>query len=361
MSDNNTNNESDNNNELENLSSANLPVHVPDRRRKLTGIAATAWEHPADRAALQTLRAIPTLDEVVRKVMSFVGERGVRQLFTADAVRVGPRQRPRLDALYTEVLDTLDCPERPDLFVTQTPFVNAMAVGFSKPFIVVHTGALGLLDAPQQRVLLGHEVGHVMSGHSTYSTLALLFLNLGLSSIPGLGLLALPVQLALLEWYRKAEFSSDRAGLLASQDPMEAMRMFLLFAGGSARNDETNLDEFLVQAQEYEADGGAIDTVFKLLNVVGRTHPFNTVRAAELQRWIRSGDYDRIIAGEYPRRGDSTTERPLRDDYADAADYYGEKVRGVMNNVTRAARRASDNLGGAFGSGFGGPSEDERE
>ena len=121
-----------------------LPVPAPFRRRLLTGIAPVAWEHPADRAALQTLRSIPGLDELVRRVMSFLGERGVRQLFTADSVRVNERQRPRLNALYSEVLETMDWPERPDLFVTQTPFVNAMAVGFQRPFIVVHTGALAL-------------------------------------------------------------------------------------------------------------------------------------------------------------------------------------------------------------------------
>src|SRR5438874_9267821 len=41
----------------------------------------------------------------------------------------------------------------------------------------------------------------------------------------------LPVQLALLEWYRKSELSSDRAGLLACQDPTASMRMFLKMAG----------------------------------------------------------------------------------------------------------------------------------
>src|SRR5215211_1334175 len=101
-------------------------------------ISSRAWEHPADRAALNTLRAIPGFDEVVRKIASFFGERGVRQLFLANAVRVGPRQRPKLDAIYTEVLATLDFPgERPELYVSQTPFVNAMAVGFTKPFIVI--------------------------------------------------------------------------------------------------------------------------------------------------------------------------------------------------------------------------------
>jgi Zn-dependent protease with chaperone function len=328
-------------------SPAHLPVHTPSRRRVLTGIAPVAWEHPADRAALQTLRAIPGLDELVRKVMSFVGERGVRQLFTADSVRVNERQRPALHALYTEVLETLDWPERPDLFITQTPFVNAMAVGFAKPFIVVHSGALAMLGEPQQRVLLGHEVGHVMSGHSTYSTLALLFLSLGFNVVPGLGLIALPIQLALLEWYRKAEFSADRAGLLASQEPLDAMRMFLLFAGGSGTGDETNLDEFLAQAQEYESDGGAVDLLFKLLNVAGRTHPFNTVRAAELQRWIRAGGYDGIINGEYVRRG-SGADKPLSDDYADAAGYYGDRMKGVINQVADAARRATNTMNNAF-------------
>ena len=66
-------------------------------------ISSRAWEHPADRAALNTLRAIPGFDEVVRKIASFFGERGVRQLFLANAVRVGPKQRPRLNQIYSEM------------------------------------------------------------------------------------------------------------------------------------------------------------------------------------------------------------------------------------------------------------------
>jgi hypothetical protein len=61
--------------------------------------APSTWEHPADRAALAALRAIPGFDEVVRKVAAFFGERGVRHLFTANAVRVGPTQFPKLDAM----------------------------------------------------------------------------------------------------------------------------------------------------------------------------------------------------------------------------------------------------------------------
>jgi Zn-dependent protease with chaperone function len=315
-------------------------------RKTLTQIAPVAWEHPADRAALNTLRALPGFDEVVRRVMGFLGERGVRHLFTANAVRVGPRQRPKLDALYTEVLATLDWPERPELFISQTPFANAMAVGFERPFIVLNTGALALLDREEQRVILGHELGHIMSGHATYTTLALIILNIGLGTVPGLGLITLPIQLALLEWYRKAELSADRAGLLASQDPTTSMRLFLRFAGGTSADDEMSLEEFLAQAREYETGGSAIDSIFKVLNVAFRTHPFHTVRAAELERWVQSGAYERIVGGEYPRRG--SDDRPLTDDYAEAAGYYGTQARSAVDQVADVLRSARDAFAEAF-------------
>ncbi|HEY9448182.1 MAG TPA: M48 family metallopeptidase [Gemmatimonadaceae bacterium] len=314
--------------------------------RVLTQIAPVAWEHPADRAALNSLRALPGFDEVVRKVMGLIGERGVRHIFTANAVRIGPRQRPKLDALYTEVLATMDWPERPELFVSQTPVANAMAVGFEKPFIVVNSGAMELLGSEERRVILGHELGHIMSGHATYTTLALIILNIGFGSMPGLGLITLPIQLALLEWYRKAELSSDRAALLATQDPTASMQLFLRFAGGAEMDDETNLDEFLLQAEEYEASGNAVDSIFKALNVIFRTHPFNTVRAGELQRWIRSGAYEKIIGGDYPRRGDANP--PLADDLSEAAGYYGDQARGVVDEVANALRGARDAFNEAF-------------
>ncbi|HJU90848.1 MAG TPA: M48 family metallopeptidase [Gemmatimonadaceae bacterium] len=327
-------------------------------RKILTQISPTAWEHPADRAALQTLRAIPGFDDLVKKILGFFGERGIRHLFLANAVRIGPRQRPKLNALYTEVLETMDWPERPDLYVTQTPFANAGAVGFERPFIVLNSGALALLDREEQRVILGHELGHIMSGHATYRTIALILLWIGSRNLPFLaGMALLPIELALFEWYRKSELSSDRAGMLSSQDPNASMRMFLKFAGGGARletenmppaaeEDMISLDEFLLQAREYEEGGTAIDTIFKVLNVAFRTHPFNTVRAGELQRWMMSGEYERILGGDYPKRGEES--RPLSQDYADAAGYYGEQTRGAVDEVAAILRGARDAFTGAF-------------
>ena len=312
-------------------------------RIALPQISSTAYEHPADRAALNALRALPGFDEVVRKVASFFGERGIRQVFLANAVRVGPAQRPQLDALYTEVLETLDWPTRHELYVSQTPVVNAMAVGFDKPFIVLNSGLLRTLDREEQRAVIAHELGHIMSGHATYTTLALLLIVLGTKNLPFLaGIALMPFELALFEWFRKAEFSADRAGLLGTQDPNANMRVFLKFAGGRIEpgdDDTISLDAFMTQAAEYEAPGGAIDKIWQLINTAFRTHPFATVRAGELQRWIQSGEYDRILRGDYPRRGSEKT-RPLGDDFADAAGYYGGEARETASTFSQSFNRA---------------------
>src|SRR5829696_6337201 len=126
----------------------------------LPQISSRAWEHPADRAALNALRAIPGFDEVVRKVAGFITERGLRHLFLANSVRVGPRQRPKLDAALTDVLATLDWPTRPQLYVSQTPVANASAIGFEQPFIVINSGAIEILDDEELRFIIAHEMGH---------------------------------------------------------------------------------------------------------------------------------------------------------------------------------------------------------
>jgi Zn-dependent protease with chaperone function len=320
-------------------------------RKKLTQIASTAWEHSADRAALNALRAIPGFDTVVRKVASYFGEKGIRQIFLANAVRVGPTQRPKLWAIYQEVLETLDWPEVPELYVTQTPLVNAAAVGFEKPFIVINSGAIDLLEPEEQRDILGHELGHIMSGHTTYTTIAIIILTIGLQNLPFLaGLALLPFQLALLEWYRKAELSADRAGLLATQDVRTSFSTFLKMAGGKAFGDEINVDAFMEQAKSYETEGDFADKIWQVINTAFRTHPFGTVRAAELQRWIASGGYDKILGGDYRRRGDAATP-PLTDDFVDAAGYYGDQAKGAMETISGVIGRARSAFNETFKEG----------
>jgi Zn-dependent protease with chaperone function len=331
----------------------NSTLPAPRPRQAFPEIAAVSWEHPADRAALQALRSVPGVDEVVRRVLGLLGgERGVRLLFQGNAVRVGPNQFPKLWHMHNEATTTFDWPSVPELYVSQTPFFNAGAYGIDAPFIVLHSAALELLDDDELRVLLSHELGHVMSGHALYRTIAAILALVSLGALPMLtGLAVLPIRLAFLEWSRKSELSADRAGLLGGQDIVIAQRLDMKMAGGGRGPGfagQLNVDAFMQQAHEYATSSEGLDVVYKVLSTLALTHPMHTVRAAELQRWVSTGEYDRIVRGEYVRRTADTAERPLRDDMAAAGSYYAGEARDLVDQVTGAARRAADRAREAF-------------
>jgi Zn-dependent protease with chaperone function len=314
---------------------------------RFAGIAPSAWEHPADRAALQTLRAVPGFDQVVKKSIGFLGERGIRMMFQANAVRVSARQFPELHRLMNEVQNTLDWPEEVPLFVSQHPWFNAGAYGVDKPFIVLNSVTLDILEEAELRVLLGHELGHVMSGHALYRTMLALILSFGLNNLPWLtGFALLPIRLALQEWSRKSELSSDRAALLACQNTDDAIRMFLKAAGGTITKSSTlDLAAYKEQIADYEQHEG-FDAVFKLLNLLSQTHPFHTLRAAELQRWSQSEEYRDILAGSYRRRTEPQTPHSYGADFTEAAAYYAGEAKlraGEVSEVAKGvARQTSD-------------------
>lgn len=316
------------------------------QRRILSQIAAVSWEHPADRAALNTLRKIPGFDLFLRKIFALFGERALRLAFKANAVRTSEKQYAWVHARLARVCEVLDVENPPECYISQTHLVNAGAVGFGEPFIVLNSSMLEILSEDEVEAVLGHEVGHILSGHVLYRTLLFLVLSLLVVRYPVAGLALQPILMALMEWYRKSELSSDRAGLLAIQNPRIAMSSLMQLAGGS-RGASLDLDEFIAQSDEYRAGGDLLDAVYKVLNVLGQTHPFAVIRVAELRDWIESGEYDRILAGEYQRRGEND-DRPYREDVRAAAKGYQEGAREIFDEVDAAVDRLRDRLTGAF-------------
>lgn len=314
-------------------------------RRILTEISPASWEHPADRATLESLRRIPAFDDVLRALFGMFGERAIRLAFQANAVRVTDKQFPRIHERYQEVLRTLDAPEDYELYISENPFVNAGAYGMNRPFIVLHSEAVRVLSEEELTFILGHEVGHVLSGHVLYRTMMALLLLLAQQGFPVVGLAARAILLGLLEWSRKAELSSDRAGLLACQNPEAALSSFMTLACGSPA-DGTNLTEFLRQSDEYRQAGDLADEIFKVVNLLPMTHPFHVLRAGQLRDWIEAGEYDRILRGEYRRR--SEERGAWKDDLAEAAQSYRDGARTTLDNMAEAARK----MRGKFAEGF---------
>ncbi|MEU9940028.1 M48 family metallopeptidase [Streptomyces lavendulae] len=326
-------------------------------RRRFPGISSRAYEHPADRSALVALRKLSGFDTVFKALSGLLPERSLRLLFLSDSVRVGETQFPHLHEMLRDACYILDLEQIPLMYVQQDPRPNAMCIGLDEPIIVVTTALVELLDEEEMRAVIGHEVGHALSGHAVYRTVLLFLTNLALKVawIP-LGTVAISaIVTALREWFRKSELSADRAGLLVGQDLNASMRGLMKLAGGNHLH-EMNVDAFLAQAEEYEAGGDLRDSVLKILNMLPRTHPFTTVRAAELKKWSQNRDYQRIMDGHYPRR-EEDKDTSVTDSFRQSASHYADSVRGskdpLMKLVGDIAGGAGD-LGGKLRDRFTG-------
>jgi len=331
---------------------------VPDRSRiRLPGISSRAYEHPADRSALVALRKLTGFDTILRNLAGLFNDRALRLMYLASSVRASQEQFPDL---YQAMLDgcyILDLPHVPELYISQNFQVNAMALGLDKPFIVLNSSLVELMDPEEVRFVIGHELGHVLSGHTVYNTmlrnLILLVQRLALVPFAWIGLRA--VVWGLEEWSRKAEMSADRAGLLATQDVDAARRSLMKLAGGRRLADFSS-DEFHRQAREYDAVPDVRESLLKLLQLQGQTHPFAVVRFAELDRWADEGDYQSILAGNYERRDDDS-DTSVGDEFRSAAKSYQDSwnrsadpligaVRGVANGAADMGSRLFNRMSG---------------
>src|ERR1051326_3736224 len=267
---------------------------TPDRARvRLPGISSRAYEHPADRSALVAMRKLTGFAVLLKRLAGLFSDRSLRLLFLASSVRASTEQFPQLYSLLLDGSSILDPPAVPELFITPDPIPNAMALGSDKPFIVITTGMVDLLDDEELRFAIGHEIGHVLSGHAVYRTMLFHLTRLATRlAWFAIGYIGLRVIIAgLEEWYRKSELSCDRAGVLGGQDPAAARRALMKLAGGS-RMSELSHDAFHQQAREYDAVPDVREGLIKFLQVLGHTHPFAVVRFAELDRWVTEGDYE---------------------------------------------------------------------
>jgi hypothetical protein len=243
----------------------------------------------------------------------------------------------------------LDLSPLPEVFIQLGFSPNAFTYGVEKPFIVLSSGALDFWDDDELLSVIGHEMGHILSGHAVYKTVISL-LGKAQSALGGEGLLGAAAMAgltsALREWDRKSELSADRAGLLAVQDPQAVYRALMKTAGGP-RVTEMDVNEFFRQANEYDASAEGLDTFLKFLDVVGDSHPFPALRMVALQEWEKGGGYEKVLKGEYQRRGAEGQRDPLRD-FEKARDSYARDFSSSQDPLSQAAGKVMDGIGSIF-------------
>ncbi len=269
-------------------------------KKPLFGLKADQFRHPLDLEATKALKQIPGIDMMVRNLLGPLAE----QLFyvenIASSVLVGEQQLPQFHNLLLEACQNLEL-EPPQLYVRQHPVPNAytFAMRGKQPFIVLHTSLIELLTPEEIQAVIAHELGHLKCDHGVYLTLVNLIV-LAAGQLPSFGsFIAQALQSQLLEWVRCAEFTCDRAALLATQDPKVVMSLLMKLSGGSpSLAAQLNLDAFISQARAYdEISNTQLGELLKSAQTAQLTHPVPVLRAREIDRWASSQEYNSLLQG----------------------------------------------------------------
>ena len=169
----------------------------------------------------------------------------------------------------------------PEIYVTQNPDYNAYTQGFYKyGFIVMNSGMVADFTAEEIMFVLGHEMGHMGLYHTSWLRLMAPGMSMGSNFI------AAPVMRVIFNvWSVKAEYSADRAGLVACRDVSPPVKSLLKLAGGGDVESNVKLSDILKDdiSNKSEKD----DIVDGLAEYLG-THPYISNRIKALLSYQRS-------------------------------------------------------------------------
>jgi Zn-dependent protease with chaperone function len=265
--------------------------------RLLLGLRADEFRHPVDLQATRSLQQLPGLGLLIQNLLGSTAGEMFYLDNIASSIQINEQQLPEVYQLLVQACRILDL-EVPQLYVRQNPVPNAytFAMQGKKPFIVLHSSLLDLLEPKELQAVIAHELGHLKCNHGVYLTMANL-LMLSTSLLPFGGLFYRALQDQLLHWLRCAEFTCDRAALLVTQDARTVISVLMKLCGGSPQlAARLNVDAFLEQARTYEElDSDLWQLELKQLQTLGRTHPLPVLRAREIERWFRSNTYQQIL------------------------------------------------------------------
>lgn len=273
---------------------------IMNKKNTLFGLDAKSYEHEFDKAALKAMRVLPGFDSVVNFFLNWtyikwhvIELQGSNFLVTRESC-------PELYDLVHDVADTLDVRPLPRFYTQWGYDINGYTTGYKEDTLLVfNSGTVDLLEEDELRYVIGHEMGHVKSGHVLYHTMGELF-NKAIGQIPIVSSMSTPIYYALLYWIRMSEFTADRAGLLACQNIDAAISALIKMSGLPIKYfEKMDRDAFIKQANEFkESFGGLTDKTIKTITIAGSTHPWMVLRAAELISWYESDDYKKLVDGK---------------------------------------------------------------
>ncbi|MBF0225025.1 MAG: M48 family metallopeptidase [Desulfobacterales bacterium] len=178
-----------------------------------------SYEEEVFKRIESTLGTVPQDDHVEHQLLNMR-----REDLLGDAVRITEDLLPEIHEAYNHCLSIIGGDLEGELFIRQSKEYNASVFAHGNQFdILINSALLNDFNLYELKFVFGHEIGHVIFGHSWY-----------LRNIINTdkGQLSPDAKNLLFRWSRASEISADRAGLLCSGQLEHAVKALFQTSSG---------------------------------------------------------------------------------------------------------------------------------
>lgn len=265
------------------------------KKKQIKRLDVNTIMHPDDKSTITKLNKIPKFKEFVDKTVGNIMERIGEIEYSGEGINVNENSLPTLHRQLKEACSVLGIADIPAYSIDWWYGVGGFTVGEKRKRMVLQSGTIDLLNSEEIYFMIGHELGHMISGHKRYHMLteAMYMPVINSDFKIWMSLIKMP----LLNWYRYSDFTADRIGLLCCQDINVALSTMIKMAGLPRKHfDKINIKAFIEQAVEFNNKFTSnIDKLIKYLSINAASMPWLVLRASELLKWYQSDEYNEIL------------------------------------------------------------------
>ncbi len=221
---------------------------------------------------------------------------------TFNSILATEKRYPRVYHVASVAAQRLGFPQVPSVYVELDRGYQSATYGSEKDaFVNIGSFLPRFLNDRELLFVLGHEIGHLVCHHALWTTVSMFLVGQQRSNMMAegiMGYLSNPLKIVeggvesiVTNWMRVADFTADRAALLAVGDFEAAKRsIFLLHLKSRREMEEMDIDEWIRQAESQD------QTMTKLSQMMTSATPYLGLRLIELKNYASSPEYAALRA-----------------------------------------------------------------
>lgn len=253
------------------------------------------FQHPADRAMTEKIVNMQAFQKALQFISKNSIEKQMGGVYRSSVAQLTPHVSPVIFEMLQEAAEMFEVPVIPDIFLIREYSMMMTMIGIEKPMILVSTEFLENLSEKTLWGILASEVSGIKNGFCEIKLVEWLC-NSSIGILPDV--LAQSLMVVFRNWHKYAQYSFDRAALIATGNFNTAMQLVL--TGGapkevleSVRFDDPNC-EYMKQCREFLENDDKATKMVRNSKALFSDFPFCASRYLELFQFYQSQYYDLI-------------------------------------------------------------------